>query len=464
MNASALDQLADEEELRRTGGDGRDGIDELNDSHLVTRQGGRTLILRREQDPGVGRASYVPVRQEDLKLYYANRMVEVGRTEKGAAIMKPLATAWLQSPRRSTYSDLVMDPSRSPNDRNVFNLWKGWGVQPKQGSWDTIRNHLFEVVCSSNHETFAYLLGWMAFVVQHPAQRPEVAIVMRGGKGCGKGVAVAPLMRIFGEHALHLTQAKHLVGNFNGHLLDALLVFADESFWAGDRQHESALKGLVTEPQLMIERKGVDAFVAPNRVKLIMASNADWVVPASTDERRFLLLDVSPARTGDRAYFSELWRAVEGDEPAAMLAELLLEDLASFEIRDVPRTKALAEQILISADSVTRWWHHCLSVQTIKSGSDGWPTEIDKGELRKAYWAWCQHNVERYPLGEALITKKLAEVWPGGKVCDVRPSDPAGGTRPRLYRIKPLDEHREAFARSFRLSVDELWPDNQEAE
>ena len=33
----------------------------------------------------------------------------------------------------------------------------------------------------------------------------------------------------------------------------------------------------------MIEPKGVDPFPMPNRLKILMASNNDWVVPASAD-------------------------------------------------------------------------------------------------------------------------------------------------------------------------------------
>ena len=52
--------------------------------------------------------------------------------------------------------------------------------------------------------------------------------------------------------------AKHLVGHFNAHLQHCSVLFADEAFFAGDRSHESVLKGLITEETLLIEPKGVD--------------------------------------------------------------------------------------------------------------------------------------------------------------------------------------------------------------
>ena len=37
-----------------------------------------------------------------------------------------------------------------------------------------------------------------------------------------------------GQHALKISNAKHLVGNFNSHLRDCVFLFADEAFFAGD--------------------------------------------------------------------------------------------------------------------------------------------------------------------------------------------------------------------------------------
>ena len=53
------------------------------------------------------------------------------------------------------------------------------------------------------------------------------------------------------------------------------------------RTVHGVLKGLITEPLLMIEQKGIDPVQWPNRVHVAMAANADWVVPASAGERRY---------------------------------------------------------------------------------------------------------------------------------------------------------------------------------
>ena len=120
-----------------------------------------------------------------------------------------------------------------------------------------------------------------------------MAVVLRGGRGAGKGAFARELGRLFGSHFIHLSNARHLLGNFNAHLVDALLVFSDEATWAGDKQGESVLKALVTEPLITVEAKYRNARIVRNVVHLLMASNSDWTVPAGPDERRFFVLDVS---------------------------------------------------------------------------------------------------------------------------------------------------------------------------
>src|SRR4051794_6619216 len=159
--------------------------------------------------------------------------------------------------------------------------------------------------------------------------------------------------------------------------MDALFLFLDEAFWGGDKQGEGVLKTLITEDCVQIEPKGVDSFQMPNRLKIMMASNNNWVVPASEDERRYFVLDVSDAKKGDRAYWKALHAALDGGEREAFLAYLLNLSLADFEIRDVPHTKGLDRQKLASADSVTAFWYDCLLEGAIVgAGEAEWPDDI----------------------------------------------------------------------------------------
>ena len=70
-------------------------------------------------------------------------------------------------------------------------------------------------------------------------------------------------------------------------------MFADEAFFSGDKQGEQVLKAVITEPKIVIERKGIDAELQDNYLKVFMSTNSDWAVPATKDERRYCVCDVS---------------------------------------------------------------------------------------------------------------------------------------------------------------------------
>ena len=149
-------------------------------------------------------------------------------------------------------------------------------------------------------------------MVQHPRKRLGVSLVLRSDEqGTGKGLFAKIFGHLFGKHYLHVTNPRHLTGNFNAHLIDCLLLFADEAFWAGDKSAEGALKTLITEELRAVEIKGKDVFQARNFTRLLIASNKSWVVPSELHDRRFVILDVNPQRKRDTDYFGKMIKQME---------------------------------------------------------------------------------------------------------------------------------------------------------
>lgn len=320
---------------------------EMNDRYFAVKSlGGKFRVCHETRDDELNRYKLVSQTKEDFASAYMNRWVTVGTktTKSGKEVDQnmPAGEWWLRHAHRRQYDRVVFKPSgEAPNE---YNLWRGWSCEPIDGDWRLLDWHLFDVVCRRNILHYGYLLSLLAYWVQNPAQPGHVAVAVKGKKGCGKGILWREYGAIWGRHFFHISNPKHLVGDFNAHLRDAAFVFADEAFYAGDRKHESILKTIVTEPWLMIEGKGIDAEQYANRIKLGMASNADWVVPATEDERRYLMLDASARKIGDRAYFAALHEQMANGGRAAMLFDLLNLDLSEFDPREVPKTDALAEQ------------------------------------------------------------------------------------------------------------------------
>lgn len=318
----------------------------LNEKHAVISSiGGKCRIIEEVTDRGRpdGRTILTKQSFEDFRNRYRHIKVTVGFNDKGEPIEKAAGAFWIDHPQRRQYETIAFAPGREIED--AYNLWRGFAVDSLPGDKHTsFLAHLRDNVCSGNAEHFAYLIGWMARTVQQPGSPGESAVVLRGRRGTGKSFFAKKFGHLFGRHFLQVANSQHLVGNFNAHLRDTVLLFGDEAFYAGDKKHESILKTLVTEENIVIEGKGVDAEAAPNYTHLILASNEDWVVPAGLDERRFFVIEMSDGHKQDHAYFAAIQADLDGGGYENLLHFLRTYDLSDFEVRRVPNTEALEEQ------------------------------------------------------------------------------------------------------------------------
>jgi Bifunctional DNA primase/polymerase, N-terminal/Family of unknown function (DUF5906)/Primase C terminal 2 (PriCT-2) len=356
-------------------------IVELNERHFLIRNiGGKCLVGEMIPSP-LGSAKMLSLQNpEAFKTWYANRTIVV-RDRDGHEKGRPLGLAWLEHTKRRQYEGVDLVPNAPAELSNgILNLWRGFGVKAKRGNWQLMHRHICQVLADGDQKAAEYILCWTAWALQHPGELAEVALVLRGGKGTGKGVFGNAVTRCFGEHGVHIFQQCHLTGKFNGHLRLCLLLFADEAFWAGDKKSEGVLKGLITESALVIEQKGIDPIQWPNRVKVIMAANAKWVVPASCDERRFAVFDVSnryaqgsvPNKERE-AYFNALHGELENGGVEAMLYDLLHRDLGKWHPRQVYQTEGLRRQKERSLSPLNQWFVELLQEGNLPWYSNGGP-------------------------------------------------------------------------------------------
>jgi hypothetical protein len=328
-------------------------VEWLNASHAVINNvGGKCLVLSWMPSP-IDEGVKIPVFQSfgTFRERYSNRYISIEDQNK------PVGTYWLKHRDRQTFEGIDLVPE-GPEilSGNTLNLWGGWGVEAKAGDCSLMLRHVETILANGDPDFADYILRWSAWAVQNPGTQAEVALVLRGEKGSGKGTWFVALRRIFGPHGLHIASSKHLTGSFNGHTRNCLFLFADEAFWAGDRQGESELKAMLTEATRIIEQKFVDAGPIKNRLHVGMAANADWAVPASHDERRFAVGEVSSARIGDTAYFNALYAEMEQGGLAAMFHYLRSVPLGNWHPRMILKNEALRKQKEQSLPPWEQWW------------------------------------------------------------------------------------------------------------
>jgi hypothetical protein len=464
---SEINPVAALKTLRELGANLEQLLLAMNDAFAVVKYGSKIVvasIIGKDLDF---------MKREDFHNLLANLVVFQVSGEKGVTKTHAIKVSkwWFDWPNRRQFvgRGVVFEPGGPtdiPND--MLNIWRGFGVDPKQGDWSLMRNHIHDVICSGNEEHFQYLIRWMAYGVRHPDRPIGVAIALRGEEGAGKGFLWRNYGKLFGKHFKHVAHSEHLTGRFNAVLAETCAVFLDEALWAGDRKGEQVLKALITEDTFQLERKNYDPIPVKNRLRVMIASNNQWIVPVGTRGRRYAVFDVSDKYADEKspehmAYWEPLQAQFGDDAPddgrAAMLYDLQHIDLSGFNIRAVPDSAAKTEQKLLSLRGALSWLH-----QTLQDGvidSYGWEETgltISKDYAYDNYKEFSKQRREWQPEIKDEWSKNIHAVL-GPNVKDTRPT--IGNERVRSFQFAPLADCRRQFASHIGAPDLEWEPENE---
>jgi hypothetical protein len=401
----------------KKGSEGDQIVAEMNEEFGVVLIGGKLRILHERYDPVETQPNFTLLDKEAFTGYMSNQsiIVQMGEKQKQVA----LSSIWLGHPGRRTYKNgLALFPNQ-PSEPGYYNTWQGFAVEPRRGDCPLFLDHIHKVMCNGNDDLNTWVLDWIADCFQDPANPKGCAIVMRGAEGAGKGAIANTLGLLYGSHYRHLIDDNHLTSNFNAHMMDCIFVFADEITWGGNKRTAGKLKGIITEQYLVGERKGVDAIVYKNMCHMMIASNEEWVIPAGTNSRRWLVLDVNPEHTRNRPYFNELFVEIESQDGRAAILDYFINRRITSDLRRAPETKALHTQQMMSAsnDSVFNWYRErCLSRNIGAVSADGnnveWPEIVKKMDMYEAYRTRTLDGRER-PVQENVFGKRIKELGVG---------------------------------------------------
>ena len=406
---------------------------EFNRFNAVVMIEGRACIVYRELNVGTGRYTTRFSTPADISLRFKPSKVPIIKNHDGTEVISraSIFPVWLEWEHRRTFSQMVFKPiphlvagDVSLPDADVVNLYQGMAITPKAGDCERIKDHIQNVWCKGEPALYNYVVDWLARMFQRPQERGHTVLLLRSGEGTGKNIIIDVLVEAFGEHAMVAVKPDDLTGRFNDDLATSVLVFANEAVWGGDKSLEGAMKSLITDEELPIERKFIPKFRVKNCCHLIMASNNDWAAPIGLDDRRFVVLDVSEHRKDDFAYFKALRAEIDAGGKEAFIQELLDRDITSFNPRILPASRAFQaskfEAKVRGADTITQWWIDCLydgeimatvereesagmSVRTVRVRENlapGWEdraVNVERDSLYGAYVEWATRLRRRPP-------------------------------------------------------------------
>lgn len=393
-----------------------------------------------EGDPDDGGKPFQLAKKAELEIKYAN----VAHAPKAGYV-----TTWLKWRGRREFSRIVFEPDQSSGKH--YNLWHGFGIEPRQKDislfWDDL---VLDTICAGNKSKYDYLRKWMAFGVQRPRQMPGTAPLLHGKQGIGKSTIVTQWLKpIYARHFFEATSLDTMLGTFNSHLANAMLVFGNEAIWGGDVRMEGRLKSLITDPISEVTQKFHDTIQVSNYKRWIFASNADHPIPVGNSNRRFAVYEVSADKRGDYEFWNKLSALKADGGVAGLMYDLLNEPLARFHPeRDLP-TDGIGPYKIASSSPLIQWLHDTLSEAEIKRQDQRhdcylpWDGFVPKAVMYDSYCAFARSRNKTIEPSAAFWRKLKLDI---GVVesSDVRPR--SGDTdRPRSALLKHIVKARDAF-------------------
>jgi len=417
-------------------------LEAFNSEHAVVENyGNRTIVVSFDPRGAISHRSF-----EDFRKSYDHRKIQASRGGKIVPVGQ--GTAFLDNPHRRQFKSVIFLPGLEA-DEGVLNLYRGPSVTPVPGECGKFLDFVQAIICDGGEEVYEWVLNSIAHLYQKPWETPEVCIILRGRQGVGKNFFVEAIGEIVSDYFITISNPKHLVGGFNRHLMDKLIVFADEALYGDEKKYAGILKNLVTQSHMAVEPKGVDVFMAKKYFRLIMASNEDFVVPADLDDRRMLVIDVSDARAKDHAYFAELREEWDGGGREAFYDLMLNREISAFNHRNRPETTGLTEQKIESLVGAQR-----LVFEMLACGEAPLPVQ-QEGVNFVATELLASAYARR---GIRANTRAIADELTIIAMHDESKRESVYGRQMRGFWVPSLAECRNAWARAKRL--ENCWPND----
>lgn len=347
-----------------------------------------------------------------FKTAFGNRFKSIAK-EDGTTSRISLPNLWLTHKDRRSYASVIFDPSVSGHIHRLYNLWRGFPIQPKDDPMHSAVTYWLEHIRTNiamenegarmrnSDGTFRtmsaddiqeWIVQWFAAIIQQPAKKAKSALVLRGRQGTGKNALVDPIKRILGSYAWIDTNPEALTQKHNDFFRRNLFYIWDEAACRDDKVLDSRLKELITADEIAIEPKGAPKQQITNYTRLCILGNNDWLIPASEDARRYACFKMGEKHMQDIDYFERMGNAFENDGYSALMGYLLKVDLSGFTWNSAPITRELSRQKMRSLNSVQSWWRNILSkayenIGLLSEHNGAWVNVKDRKIAKDILWS-----------------------------------------------------------------------------
>ncbi len=403
----------------------------LNSQYVYIKNPG--LIIDQESHFKVSPAAFKEHLQAPLN--YQERQLKADGKVSFKAVSA--AAAWLRWPLRMEAIKLTYEPGKDRFVDGCFNVWTGWGAQPKKGVVKPFIELVDHIFSNAEPEAKLWFLRWCAFPLKYPGTKLFSSVVIHGIRhGTGKSLLGYTMGRIYGQNFTEISQMD-LHASFNEWAEARQFVLGDDVTGSNKRADADFLKKMITQRELRLNPKYIPAYTVPDRINYFFTANHPDSFFLEDDDRRFFVHEVQVGPLPEEFYVEyDLWLDTEG--AAAVFQYLLDLDLGDFNPAAPAFKTAAKERMIANVQSDLAGWvrqliatpDHVLRIGKLPLKHDLFSSK----ELLMFYDPSGGTGTTANGLGRELARAGIRQVMNG------RPIRLKDGSQARLYAVRNAEK------------------------
>ena len=256
----------------------------------------------------------------------------------------------------------------------ILNKWSIPNTQPIATSQDTIKP-FFDILelLFNNKEERNVMLDWIAFQVQNLGKTINWAPILSGVPGCGKDSFFKVVRYMLGVRNCKEVSEIELESDFWDFGTRQFVIF-EETRKHGQWNIYNRLKPFITNDEVLIHEKRVQAYYAPRVTNYSMVTNSEHPLPMEEGDRRWFLVNcpisVSNLRkrnTLDPEFFIRFHKMCDNPDAINGLLHMFMErDISKFnpkghapetaaKLKLIKESRSLSEHILDDLIAQRAW-------------------------------------------------------------------------------------------------------------
>ena len=390
----------------------------FEDALIHAINGGRDVIMSRNRKPD-GSIEYAEIDAPFAQKSLNGFRVHINGAEKATH----MGTIFRDHYLSKCYEWFAFQPYLERNPlagTSCFNMFGGWRYPFRRLSTGELEDARQRLELILGHvrllagEQAPYVLQWLGHMFQQPMVKPGVCLVFKSKQGAGKNIFWEWIMRIMGSGLCNMfTDIAQMAGKFNTRLKGKMLNIGNELANYSGFKVADKLKALITDKKLTIEPKGKEAYEIIDLARMVLLTNNEQPVRAEVGDRRFLMMECSSARIGDKEYFTKL--AADMDRLEVDMWNYLTNiSLAGFDPHKAPKMTDMKRELIINNSPSLVQFMIALGNDEV-NGPLRW-TDADEmivsnrvlyGELQK----WVKENIPAVSFpGPRVFVKQMSDL------------------------------------------------------